>query len=108
MGDLDLPSLITGQNLLLTGGIFVFTTFLRETFRGFFAGTVGQRLLPVIPLILGVAGALSGLSEKVSNWQSEVMLGMICGFLASHFFKVGKTTVMGIGLDSPDDAKGNK
>lgn len=110
MGDLDLPSLITGQNLLLTGGIFAFTTVLRQTFKTFFLGTLGQRLLPIIPLLLGVAGALGGISEKAANWQSEVMLGMICGFLASNFFKVGKTTVMGIGVEPPDPVveKGNQ
>lgn len=102
MDNLDLTSLLTGKNLLLTGGVFALTTAIREVFKVFFASASGQRILPVIPLIFGVAGALAGVCDGVVEWQGRLMLGLIAGFAAGHLFKIGKTTFMGSGVEDPE------
>jgi hypothetical protein len=102
MGDLDVSSLVTGKNLLLAGSVFALTTGAREMFKAFFASTLGQRFLPVLPLVLGVIGALLGICDGASEWQSRLAVGLIAGFAAGHLFKVGKTSLMGAGIDEPE------
>jgi hypothetical protein len=101
MGDLDVSNLITGKNLLLGGAAFALTTGARETFKGFFASVLGQRLLPLVPLVLCVAGALMGICDGATEWQSRLALGLIVGFAAGHLFKIGKTSIMGAGIEEP-------
>ena len=99
MDNLDLTSLFTGNNLILIGGVFALTTALRESFKSFFASSFGQRALPVIPLIFGIVGALAGVCDGVTTWQGKLMLGLIAGFAAGHLFTVGKTTLLGAGVE---------
>lgn len=102
MDNLDLTSLLTGKNLILTGGVFALTTALREMFKVFFVSTSGQRILPILPLVFGVAGALAGVCDGVTEWQGRLMLGLIAGFAAGHLFKVGKTSLMGAGVEESE------
>jgi hypothetical protein len=95
---MDLTSLITGKNLVLAGGVFALTTTIRMSFKEFFKTRGGERLLPVLPIVLGVIGALMGICENVTTWQDKLMVGVIAGFTAGHLFKMGKTSMMGIGL----------
>ncbi len=105
MADLDLTNLLTGNNLLLTGGVFAATSGLRGAIPDFFANKIGQRTLPVIPLVLGIVGALAGVCDGVSTWEGEVMLGMIAGTVAGQGFKLGKTTLLGAGIEAPTGSK---
>jgi hypothetical protein len=102
MADLDFGSLLMGSNLLLTGGAFAATTAAKEMFKNFFSSVVGQRFLPVMPLAFGVIGAQAGVCEGASTWQGRCMIGLIAGFTAGHTFKVGKTSVMGSGVEAPE------
>ena len=106
---LDLTSLITGNNLILAGGTFAIMATLRKSFKDFFATTFGQRVLPILPLLIAIGGALGGVCDGVTTWQDKVMLGCICGFAAGHLFKLGRTSLLGIGVDdsSKDDSNGS-
>lgn len=107
--DLDLTSLITGQNLVLLGGCFALTATLRASFKEFFADkSWGHRLLPILPLVFGMVGALAGVCEGVTTTGSKIMLGLIAGFLAGHGFKIGKTSVLGFGLGGDDEEEEKK
>lgn len=99
---MDVSTILTGTNLLLAGAIFVLLTVGRLVFPGFYVSRLGQRLLPVLPLVLGVVGALLGMCSNAPTWQEKVLVGIIAGFAASNLFKIGKTTVIGWGLpDKP-------
>lgn len=102
MADLDFSTLLTGNNLLLTGGVFAATATIRESFKKFFESVVGQRLLPIAPMVFGIAGAQAGICEGASTWQGRCMLGLIAGFSAGHFFKIGKTSLLGAGVEAPE------
>jgi len=99
----DLSDLVTGQNLIFAAGVFVLVSILRTTFKGFFEGKLGQRLLPVLPVVFGLAGAFLGLGEGAKRWQDKIVLGLIVGFVSAHIFKLGKTSVLGYGVDDPID-----
>lgn len=98
MSELDLASLVTGRNLVLAGAAFVITSTLRTTFKAFFATRLGTRMLPLLPIMLALIGAFLGVGEGAETWQDKLVLGLIAGFAAGHLFKMGKTSVMGIGL----------
>ena len=95
--------LLTKANLSLAGGVFVLLQTLKMVFPTFFQGKLGQRLVPVIPLLFGVAGSMAGMCSG-TRWQEKVMIGLIAGFAAGHSFKVGKTTLLGKGIDVDDPA----
>jgi outer membrane biosynthesis protein TonB len=98
---MDVSAILTGTNLLLASGIFVLITVLRVPFKSIFESRNGQRFLPLLPLVLGVVGALLGACSNCSTWQEKVLIGLLAGFASSHFFKLGKTTVFGWGLPEP-------
>lgn len=95
---MDVSAILTSTNLLLAAGIFVLITVLRVPFKSIFESRTGQRFLPLLPLALGVGGALLGACSNCDTWQQKVLIGLIAGFASSHFFKLGKTTVFGWGL----------
>ena len=96
-----LDQLLTGRNLMLAGGIFVLMSVMRVPMKDFYDSRLGQRLLPLIPIVLGVAGAFAGLCDgKV--WQDKLLIGLIAGWASSHTFKLGRTSVMGYGLPDAD------
>ena len=95
---MDLAALITGKNLLLMAGCFALTTVARKSAKPFFDAGIGERLLPLLPLLFGVLGALMGVCENAPTVGDKVVMGLIAGFAASHMFKLGKTTVMGFGV----------
>jgi hypothetical protein len=68
------------------------------------ATKVGQRLMPLIPIALGVVGAVAGLSSA-TTWGDKIALGVIAGFAAGQGFKVGKTTLLGKGIETASAAK---
>jgi hypothetical protein len=106
---MDFSSLLVGKNFVLLGGVFALTTTLRSTFKPFFDMGMGERLLPLVPLILGILGALMGISENAPEVADKVGVGLIAGFSAGHLFKLGKTSVLGYGVTKkapkkPEDA----
>ena len=108
MNEMDLTSLVTGKNLVLAGGAFALTTTMRMSFKDFFKTRAGERLLPILPVLLGVIGALMGICENAATWQDKLIIGFIAGFTAGHLFKMGKASVMGIGIPEKkgkDDAE---
>jgi hypothetical protein len=100
----ELISLLTAHNMILAGAIFALMTVLKPICPNLFQSYWGARLMPLYPIILGVACALLGCSDA-KTWQDRAMVGVLAGFAASHFFKVGKTTLLGQGLDgsNPSD-----
>lgn len=95
---MDFSALLVGKNFILLGGVFALTTTVRSTFKPFFDAGMGERLLPLVPLILGILGALMGISENAPTVADKVGIGLIAGFTAGHIFKLGKTSVLGYGV----------
>ena len=104
----DLSSLLTGENAALVGGILAICSTLKGSFKGFFKSNAGQRLLPLMPVLLGIMAAMSGIGDAGENaWQSKLVLGVIAGFTAGQLFKAGKTSVFGWGFeDQPAQLEG--
>lgn len=96
---MDLSTLLTGRNGLFTVAIFAITQTLKSLFPAFFATKFGQRLLPAIPLVLGVVGGLLGIPEGVTRMRDGVIVGIVAAFVAANLFKIGRTTALGWGLD---------
>lgn len=97
--------LLTGRNVSLAGGIFVCLSMAKKMAPAFFKARVGQRVLPVLPIILGEIGAFINLSDAV-KWQDKLLVGLIAGWAAGNVFKVGKTSLLGYGLpDKEDDSE---
>jgi len=104
----DLSSLLTGENAAFVGGILALVSTLRGAFKKFFRSTKGQRLLPVLPVVLGIVAAMVGIGEAkeaLPQWQDKLVLGILAGFTAGQLFKAGKTSVFGWGIaDQPQEA----
>jgi hypothetical protein len=101
--DADMISqLMTGANMLLAGAVFAATQVLKLVFPRAALTAIGARLMPVLPVILGVVGSVAGISSGKTIGE-KVAVGIIAGFTAGHGFKIGKTTVMGKGIDTDGD-----
>jgi len=90
--------LLSGANVALVSLVLMLTAALKLIFSEAFATTLGQRLLPVVPIVLGVIGAFAGISETGSTWQEKLVSGLMSGISAAAAYKLGKTTVMGQGI----------
>ena len=95
--------LLTGRNASLTAAIFVILTLMKPGLANFFRTPWGKRLLPVLPVALGVALAFAGLSDATTK-QDKFLIGVIAGFVAGHTFKIGRTSLLGIGIEDDDSA----
>ena len=93
--------LATKENLMLVGAIFAVLQVLKMVVPKWAETKLGQRLIPIIPEFLGVGGALAGISSG-TTWQEKVAIGLMAGFAASKGFKVGKTTVLGKGIEGKE------
>lgn len=97
----DLALLMSGENAALVGCIVALISVLRSVFREFFTGRIGERLLPVLPVVMGIVATLIGFGtadEMGGTWQDKVVLGSVVGFAAGQIFKMGRTSVFGWGL----------
>lgn len=95
-----IEELVTGRNLSLAGGIVVVVMVFRQLFPAAWKTPLGKRVLPVLPILLGVLGAIAGMAEAAS-WQDRVVVGLLAGYVAAHSFQVGKTSVLGYGTKLP-------
>lgn len=98
------PEMIHGDFLDASDGLLIaacvgLTMTLRFTVSGFFASKIGRRLLPLVPLSIGLLGAGAGLVQG-SSAVERCVRGLLLGALAAHAFKATRTTVLGLGLPS--------
>ena len=59
----ELTSLLSQNNVLLVIAIFALMTTMKAVLAGQLVTSVGQRLLPILPLVLGILGAFCGCSD---------------------------------------------
>lgn len=97
---MDLNAHVTGRNLILAGSVFACTQTLKQAFPAFWASPWGQRLMPVVPVVLGVVGMFLGLGEGAARWTDKVVTGALVGAVAATAFQVGKQTLLGWGTKS--------
>lgn len=94
---MDDASLISPRNSAVAAGIVAIITGLRRSWPEFFAGNVGKRILPLLPMALGVAAAFAGLCDMgdapLLTWPSKAVVGVLTGTVASTLFKVADSTI---------------
>ena len=94
-------SLVSLVNLGLSLAIFALVVTLKRAWPEFVASRAGQRALPVIPMLLGVILALAGFRDAaVTRWQDVIVVGLLSGAFAASIFKIGRTSVLGKGLEA--------
>lgn len=94
---MDFTAHVTGRNLVLAGSIFALTQVLKQAFPAFWASAWGQRLMPVLPVLLGVVAVFLGFGEGAARWTDKIVTGVMVGATAVMAFQVGKKTVLGWG-----------
>lgn len=99
-----MEELLTSQNILLVAAIYAIVQALKMALPKWSAGKVGQRVIPLLPLALGVAGALLGMGGLgEATIADQVTIGIIAGSVAAQGFKVGRTTLLGRGVDPVEE-----
>ncbi|AKU92960.1 hypothetical protein [Vulgatibacter incomptus] len=101
----DLSLLLGGQLLTLGAGATILTAIWRELCPRLWGSALGRRLLPLAPIAFAVAGSFAGLGSA-GGWTSRLASGVLAGAIAAHGFKIGRTTLLGFGLDAPSDRQG--
>jgi hypothetical protein len=97
---LDMTTLLDSYNLMLAGAILAVLGTIKRVAPKSTSSFWGQRLLPILPLVLGILGSLLGASNGQTTID-KVIIGILAGFAAANAFKVWKTTVRGKGIDVP-------
>lgn len=105
---MNVEDLVTGKNLELAGSIFVLMSVIKQIVPTFWKTKIGQRILPVLPILIGVAGAFIGLCENCVTWQDKLLIGLLAGAAAAHTFKLARTSLVGYGLDTTPVKAGKK
>jgi hypothetical protein len=101
---MNLDSLINGMNATLGGAIWGIVYAIKKI-PGAMDKAWVQRVMPVIPLLLGVAGGAAGaVTVTPVTMANKIVAGLMVGGLTMVVFKVGKTTVMGKGVDGAAEA----
>ena len=95
---LDVTSFFEGKNLLLYAAIFMLTGAIRASLHTFFDKSLGQRLLPLLPMVLGALLAVVGISEPMDSKLDAAVFGLISGGIVGHAYKTGRTAIMGYGV----------
>jgi len=106
-----MDAMVNVENVALVGATLTLISIARAVLKEFFAGRVGQRLLPVLPLVLAMLLAILGLGEAkgMVGLSDKLVIGFMAGITAAQLFKIGKTCAMGYGLPekaSKSDPKG--
>ena len=97
-------SLLTGRYAALVGIVYVTTQTLKLMFPSFMASKWGQRLLPILPLLVGVLFMVLAPYEATTSWRDKLVVGVVAGWAAGNVFKIGKTTLLGWGIDEATPA----
>lgn len=90
--------LLTQEVIALSAGIFAVLVTLNRTvsIKGRRLARVPKwwRIMPLLPLVLGVAGAfLPGVVPNAAGWGTQVLVGLWAGFVAAHGRKIFKRLV---------------
>lgn len=101
---MDITQILQPRNIALAGGVFAIMQAAKMSVPGFFASPWGKRTAPIFPLVLGVGMAMAGLGEGATRWQDRLLMGLLAGFTAAHLFKVGRTTMLGVGTQPETSA----
>lgn len=96
----ELGLLLSGHLLTLGVGASILTAIWRRLCPRFWASTAGRRSLPLVPIAIAVAGSLAGLGVA-GSWFSRLASGVLAGAIAAHGFKIGRTTLLGVGIEAP-------
>ena len=91
----ELNALFAPTVLLLAAGVMIIIFGVQRSLPKLWRRTWWRRVLPLLPLALGVAGAfLPGIvndgDEIPATWGSKVLVGLWAGFISSHLRKVIK------------------
>jgi len=92
--------LVSVRNLSVATAIVVFLLTLKGAIPAFFEKVWVRRVMPVMPVLLGVAAAFTGFAEIVAppTWQNKLVIGVLTGAAAATFYKVGRTSILGQGI----------
>lgn len=95
-----MDSLFSTTHIALSVAIFVVVATVKKLAHPFFdTHTVGIRVLPVMPLVLGVAAALLGfVDDGITRLPDRIVVGVLCAAFSSQAYKLAKTTILGRGL----------
>lgn len=99
--------LFTGSNLILYAAVYAITQTVKVIFPKTMKKKLVQRILPALPILLAVLGAVVGLSSG-TTWQERIAFGVIIGALAGQTFKIGKTSLLGKGIEEPEPPEAPK
>ncbi len=99
---------LLGTDMALVAMVLTLMTILKSLFEGFFKKRIVKRFLPVIPVIISVIISALGLMDNEMEMKSRLFIGTMSGITAAYLFKLGKTTVMGAGVDEGDKSKATK
>jgi hypothetical protein len=91
-----LDVLVTKEVLIIAAGIIAVLTAVQKAVPELRKAHWWRRLLPFVPLILGVgASFIPGISAEELGPRELVLMGLWAGFLSSHCRKIFKQAVLG-------------
>lgn len=102
---MEATELINGANIVLVTLVLAITSGLKIAFDSFFSSKLGQRLLPIVPIILGVIGGLVGIADPAETIVDKITVGFLSGLSAAVAYKLGKTTILGQGVKEKEVKK---
>jgi len=95
---MDPNDMLNGANVILVTMIVAITSAIKFLFSDFFESALGKRLLPVVPIVLGIIGGLVGIAQPAETILDKIMVGLMSGLSAAMSYKIGHTTIMGNGV----------
>lgn len=105
---MDLDILTSAKNMEAAGIIWAVSQALKAEIGEFKDHPTVQRAIPLVPVVAGVLCGLFGLVEVstdphhlATTWEN-VKVGAMIAFGSMGLFKVGKTSVIGRGVERPD------
>lgn len=90
-------TIISPQNAGIAATIVTVIGTLRQIAPEAFATRFGKRLLPALPVILGLFGSLLGLSDAAGHpattWKERLVVGFLNGAAASTLYQLAAKTM---------------
>lgn len=101
---MDPSTLVSEKNAALAAAIVTVLAFARGAAPALFLKRPVQRVLPTLPILMGITSIFAGFGEGGTTWQDRLVSGILTGAAASALYKIGRTSLLGQGLDpSPSD-----